>query len=220
MTGKPNLTEEDPEPQRAAAGHRDSIADGLVGIVRLHDVPTAEHLDAVGTLTFHLCSELRFDADFTERVVLAARLHDVGKERIPVDILRKPDSLTASEWASMAQHADHSATILGGFSQLADLAPIVRAHHERIDGAGYPDHLVGTEIPLEARIIAVPDAFHAMTSIRPYTPVRSPVEAIAELQRCSGTQFEPEVVRAFVALIGRRFATVEPCLGLRLKQRG
>lgn len=181
-------------------------------MVRLHDVPTAEHLDAVGTLAYFLCTELHFDDSFTDRVVLAARLHDVGKERIAVDILRKPEALTPSEWRSMARHADHSATIVAGFSWLADLAPIVRAHHERIDGTGYPDRLVGSEIPLEARIIAVPDAFHAMTSIRPYTALRGPSDALAELQRCSGTQFEPEVVQAFVAMIERRFATVEPRL--------
>lgn len=220
MTGKRNLTEEYTEPQLHVAGERSSIVDGLVGMVRLHDVATAEHLDAVGVLTFHLCTELRFDDEFTDRVILAARLHDVGKERVSIDILRKPESLTPPEWLSMAQHADQGATIVAGFSQLADLAHIVRAHHERIDGTGYPDQLVGSEIPLEARIIAVPDAFHAMTSVRPYTAVRTPLEALTELQRCSGTQFEPEVVQAFIAMIGRRFAAVRSRFGRLVKPRG
>ncbi len=96
----------------------------------------------------------------------------------------------------------NGATIVAGFPQLEKYRAIVRSHHERVDGRGYPDGLLGSEIPYESRIIAVADAFHAMTVSRPYSRVRTPAQALAELMNCSGTQFEPEYVDAFVKMMG------------------
>jgi HD-GYP domain-containing protein (c-di-GMP phosphodiesterase class II) len=138
------------------------------------------------------------------RVTAAARLHDIGKTTIPMRVLDKPGALDEAEWSQIRRHPDHGATIVAGFPQLEKYRAIVRSHHERVDGRGYPDGLLGSEIPYESRIIAVADAFHAMTVSRPYSRVRTPAMALAELMNCSGTQFEPEYVDAFVKMMGYR----------------
>jgi len=180
------------------------VVDGLVQLVRLYDEPTGAHLDAVGALARKLAVHLGHDESTVERVELAARLHDVGKHSVPLHILHKPSSLTASEWEHMRRHPEYGATIARCFAPLEELVDIVRLHHERIDGRGYPEGRVGSEIPVEARIIAVVDAFHAMTVTRPYMQARSPRFALQEFLRCAGTQFEGEFVAAFIAMLGAR----------------
>ena len=135
-----------------------------------------------------------------EQLRIAAELHDIGKIAIPDVILAKPGALSADEWWFVRRHTVVGQRILGGSPELREVAGLVRSTHERWDGAGYGDGLVGPSIPLPARIIAVCDAYVAMTSDRPYRPAMSPPEALAELRRCSGTQFDPEVVRAFCRL--------------------
>jgi len=126
-----------------------------------------------------------------------ALLHDIGKIGVPDHILRKPGPLTDAEWATMHRHPDLGAKIIGNVPFLEDVAMIIRAHHERWDGEGYPEGLAGESIPLGARIFAVADSFDAMTSDRPYRRGRPLDEALAEVERCAGTQFDPAVVRAF-----------------------
>lgn len=181
-----------------------SIIDGLVQMVRMRDPLTASHLDAVGLLARRLAQALNLDSMTVARISSAARLHDIGKTTIALQILDKPSMLDESEWQQIRRHPDLGATIVAGFPQLEKYRAIVRSHHERVDGRGYPDGLIGAEIPFEARVIAVIDAFHAMTVSRPYSRVRTPALALAELMNCSGTQFEPEYVDAFVAMMGYR----------------
>jgi HD-GYP domain-containing protein (c-di-GMP phosphodiesterase class II) len=180
------------------------LVDGLVNLMRQRDPLTAAHLDAVGLLARRLAIGLDLEPVTVARVTIAARLHDIGKHSISLAILNKPDVLDAAEWAHIRRHPDLGSDIVAGFPQLEKYRGIVRSHHERVDGRGYPDGLVGNEIPFEARLIAVVDAFHAMTVSRPYSRVRTPALALAELMNCSGTQFEPEFVGAFIKVLGHR----------------
>ena len=130
-------------------------------------------------------------------VELGAMLHDVGKVSIPGEVIRKPGSLTEEEWALMRGHTIEGEKMLGQFGGLlGEVGSVVRSHHERFDGAGYPDGLRGEDIPIAARIISVCDAFHAMTSDRPYRDAMSVPAALDELRRESGAQFDPTVVAA------------------------
>jgi HD-GYP domain-containing protein (c-di-GMP phosphodiesterase class II) len=134
----------------------------------------------------------------------AAELHDVGKLAIPDAILDKPGPLDEHEWGFMRRHTIVGERIVASATSLRDVAPIVRASHERWDGGGYPDRIAGEAIPLGARIIAVCDAYDAMITTRPYRSGMIEEEALVELQRCSGSQFDPRVVAAFVRVVERR----------------
>ena len=129
-------------------------------------------------------------------------LHDIGKIGITDAILCKPDRLTAAEFEQMKTHTTRGDDILKAIPEMKDIRPIVRSHHERWDGNGYPDRLAGVAIPLLARVLAVADSFDAMTTRRPYNTnhVKTPDEAFAEVARCSGTQFDPDCARAFLAV--------------------
>ncbi len=158
--------------------------------LRLHVQSTADMACAVGRA-------VGFSAQELEELRLAARLHDIGKLAIPDAVLQKPGPLDVDEWAFIKEHTVIGERILSASPALQKVGQIVRATHERWDGAGYPDGVPGSEIPLAARIIAVCDAFSAMTSPRPYrAPVASDA-AVAELCRCAGTQFDPEIVAVF-----------------------
>jgi two-component system cell cycle response regulator len=131
----------------------------------------------------------------------AAELHDIGKLAIPEDLLHKPGPLDAEEWAFVRRHPLIGERIIAAAPALAAAAKLVRTTHERLDGTGYPNGLTGDQIPLGARIIAVCEAFTAMTSPRPYAPQLTVPEAVAELRRCAGSQFDPAVVDAFSELV-------------------
>jgi two-component system, cell cycle response regulator len=139
-------------------------------------------------------------------IALAARLHDIGKVAIPDAILNKPGTLTRREWALMRTHTEIGARIIGAAPSLVAVAALVRSHHERFDGGGYPDGLAGEDIPLGSCIIAVCDAFVAMMRQRPYIDAITVVEALSELKRCSGTQFHPSAVDAFLEAFHDKFA--------------
>jgi diguanylate cyclase (GGDEF)-like protein/putative nucleotidyltransferase with HDIG domain len=163
-----------------------------------------EHNHSVATLAERLAGRLGLAAEQIETIRQAADLHDVGKVAIPDEILSKPGPLTDDEWVFMRQHSVIGERILSAAPALAQVAALVRASHERHDGAGYPDGLAGKEIPIGARIIAACDTFAAMTADRPYRTACSHAEAIRELERCAGTQFEPEVVAPLVELLSGR----------------
>jgi HD-GYP domain-containing protein (c-di-GMP phosphodiesterase class II) len=146
-----------------------------------------------------VAERLGLPADRVQDVRSAAELHDVGKVAIPDDILEKPSALDDDEWQFMRRHTLIGARIVAAAPALDRVAPLVRSSHERWDGDGYPDGLVGDQIPLGARIVAVCDAFDAMVSDRPYSPGIPATAALHELRRCAGTQFDPAVVEAFVA---------------------
>ena len=131
-----------------------------------------------------------------------ACLHDIGKVKVPDEVLNKATQLTDSEWKEMMKHPDHGADMLSERNYLGGAADIVRAHHEHYDGDGYPRGLKGAEIPIGARIVAVVDAYDAITSVRPYQKAQAKREAINELKQGAGSQFDPDVVRAFIEVIG------------------
>jgi HD-GYP domain-containing protein (c-di-GMP phosphodiesterase class II) len=136
-----------------------------------------------------------------EVIASAGLLHDPGKVGMADDILFKDKKLDPSERASAERHAEIGAMLLNKFPLFAKGANLVRHHHEHYDGNGYPDHLKGEAIPIGARIIAIADAFQAMTAERPYRHAMGQEAAIAELQRCSGTQFDPNLVKTFIEIL-------------------
>jgi len=151
----------------------------------------------VGAYARHTAAALGLSPDRVERIHAAGVLHDLGKLGIADAILHKPGKLEDAEWKEIQRHPEIGARILE-HAGLADIAGWVRAHHERVDGGGYPKALAGGEIPLEARILAVADAYEAMIADRPYRAGIAPAEARAELIQCAGTQFDPAVVDAFL----------------------
>jgi two-component system, cell cycle response regulator len=162
------------------------------------DRALGQHATNVAELAQPVARRLGLADEELRRVRQVAELHDVGKFAIPDAILDKPGALTSDEWELVRRHPIVGQRIVAAAPALADIAELVRATHERFDGAG-PDGLAGEDIPLVARIVAVCDAFDAMTSTRPHRPALSVDEALAELRRCAGTQFDPAVVAAFLA---------------------
>jgi HD-GYP domain-containing protein (c-di-GMP phosphodiesterase class II) len=144
---------------------------------------------------------LGVDDDDLRTVELGALLHDIGKIAVPESILRKPGPLTHDEWEVMRRHPEAGERVLAPISSLRDVLPVVRGSHERWDGRGYPDGLEGDAIPLGARIVAVCDAYCAMTEQRPYRASLSPVEAASELRANAASQFDPDCVDAFLRVI-------------------
>ena len=159
------------------------------------------HSDEVAVLAEDAARLLGMSEQDVLEVRCAAELHDIGKLAIPEAILTKPARLTEAEWALMRRHTIIGEEILVGTPALRGVARLVRSSHERWDGRGYPDRLGGAEIPLGARIICACDAFDAMTSVRPYNEPLSRRAAIAELERCAGSQFDPAVVEVLVELV-------------------
>jgi two-component system cell cycle response regulator len=160
-----------------------------------------DHSDGVAALAAAVARRLGLSDDEIARIRLAADLHDVGKLAIPDAILCKPGPLDEDELDVMRNHTVIGERILSACPALSDAGPLVRASHERWDGRGYPDGLAGRDIPLGARILAVADAFDAIVTERCYSPSQTVAEALDELRRCAGTQFDPAVVREFVALV-------------------
>ncbi len=177
----------------------------LTAAASAHDGGTHDHAHRLVQIAEETARVLGRSEDEVHLIRLAALLHDIGKIGIPDAILHKPGPLNDDEWAIMRSHPEIGRTILeqtGGILRL--LSNIVIAHHERWDGAGYPAQLRGDNIPLGARILSVVDAYDAMTSRRPYREPRSVKEAKAELQRCAGSQFDPEVVSAFLLVLEQK----------------
>jgi two-component system cell cycle response regulator len=165
----------------------------------------AAHMERTARLAKALVQDLDLGEPLARVIVLTARLHDIGKLGIPPWILEKPDPLTDYELGVMREHSVIGQQMLERRPELLPLASLVRATHERWDGTGYPDGLSGGAIPLPSRIVAVCDAFDAMTRPRVYSCSMSIDSALHELERCSGTQFDPGVVSAFSGLFKSRF---------------
>lgn len=159
-----------------------------------------EHSENVGMLSGRIGAAMKLDDATLKELVVAGKLHDVGKIAIGAEILDKNASLNESEWLTVKRHPETGYFILNSVSDYASLALIALAHQERFDGKGYPKGLSGGNIPLHARIIAVADAYDAMTAGRPYRPPLSSAEALREIRAASGTQFDPHVVEAFLGL--------------------
>jgi putative nucleotidyltransferase with HDIG domain len=148
------------------------------------------------------------DAETADFIALCALLHDIGKVSTPDSVLLKPGPLSSDEWDVMRDHAAAGARVLNQIPSLQRCAIVVRAHHERFDGSGYPDGLIGTTIPFEARVVAVADAFHAMISERPYRQPIAPRQALEILREGRGSQWDPAVVDAMLGMFSRRTTIV------------
>jgi diguanylate cyclase (GGDEF)-like protein len=175
----------------------------LAETLDLRDPSTARHARTVGQLAQATAAALRLSEARIERIQAAGVLHDLGKLGIADAILHKPGPLDEDEWREMRAHPEVGARILE-HAGMRDIAAWVRAHHERVDGAGYPHGLRGRAIPLEARILAVADSYEAMIADRPYRAGMPPEQAREELLRCAGTQFDPNVVSAFLRALEAR----------------
>jgi diguanylate cyclase (GGDEF)-like protein len=184
------------EPEAVGVARALALVSGLRGgALDVHAKHVAELAEQVAT-------KLGLSDALVLRCRLGGWLHDVGKAGIPEHILAKPGPLDDGEWAVMQTHPVIGEQIVRGVAALREAATAVRHHHERYDGGGYPDRLAGTAIPIEARIVAAADAYAAMTTVRPDSPARTPFEAVVELRRCSGSQLDPDVVRALLGVVG------------------
>lgn len=189
------------------AGSRPPAAesiDVLLKVLDERDIELRDHLHDVARLAELTALELGLDPIEVSTVKAAAELHDIGKSAIPDTVLNKPGPLDPDEWEYIRRHTLIGERIVLAAPSLAPSAGLIRSSHERVDGGGYPDGLRGKKIPLGSRIIAVCDAFDVMTSTRPYKAAVSESEALDELRRCSGSQFDPAVVQAFTKEMARR----------------
>jgi putative nucleotidyltransferase with HDIG domain len=157
---------------------------------------SAGHSRRVATYAAGTAKKMGLSPERVATVRRAAQLHDIGKVETPVEIVNKPGPLSAEEYAVVRSHADLGGWIVAGLGN-SELAAIVRHHHERLDGGGYPDGLAGEEIPLGARIVAVADTFDALASTRPYRPAKGVREALDLLDAEAGGQLDPQAVEAF-----------------------
>ncbi len=173
----------------------------LLKVLNEHTPGVVEDLNKVARLATATAEALGMPEEEVERVELAGRLHNVGNVAIPDAILNKPGALFNEEYAIMCTHSEIGARIVASAPSLAHVAPLVRSHHERWDGRGYPDGLRGENIPLGARIIAVCAAFVAMMRQRPFSDAITVEEAIGEVRKNAGSQFDPRVADSFCQLI-------------------
>jgi len=186
------------------------IAEALAVAVGVREGAPAEHPSFVASLAARMARSLHLDSSTALRCELGGWLHDIGKLSVPERVLLKPMMLDGEEWAIMREHPELGEQIVGRIPALHPAGSAIRHHHEHFDGGGYPDGLAGFAIPIEARIVAVADTFSAMTQVRPYASPRSAEDALAELRRCSGTQFDPAVVAALEVVLAAEDADALP----------
>jgi diguanylate cyclase (GGDEF)-like protein len=193
------------QPTRRGSAH-----ELLLRTLDERDAGLRRHVAGVAVLAFAVGQRLGLTGSDLDELRLAAELHDVGKLAIPDAVLQKPEPLDDDEWEFMRQHTLIGQRILSGSASLKSVGRIVRSTHENWDGSGYPDGLAGGLIPFPARIITACDAYTTMTADRPYRAARTPQKAAAELLRCSGTQFEPRIVDALLAVVAAGLAPAAP----------
>ncbi len=172
----------------------------MITALEARDAYTRGHSDRVADYTAMIGRAMGITGESFNNLVDGARLHDLGKIGIRETVLHKTSALTNEEYAHIKTHPSIGADIIGKMEAYRHLVSMVRHHHERFDGMGYPDGLVGKSIPLQARIISVADAFDAMTSERPYRRTRTPNEALKEIREVAGTQLDPMVVKTFLSI--------------------
>ncbi len=176
----------------------EEVVRAFVRALDAKDHYTSRHSEKVAEYAEGIARQMNLPREVQERLRWAALLHDVGKLGVPTHILNKPGKLDPHEWEIIKRHPVESERIFAGVAQFRPLLKAIRHHHERVDGRGYPDGLTGEELCLEARILAVADAFDAMTSQRAYRAPMSEEEALAQLKAGAGAQFDPEIVAAMV----------------------
>jgi len=183
--------------------HHVATIRGLARAIDAKDPYTAGHTERVARYCVTLAVEMGLDEPTVGEIEHGAILHDIGKIGVPDAVLTKPSALAPEEWAQMRRHPEIACEILAGLDLSQIAMDVIRSHHENVDGTGYPDGLAGSALSLPARIARVADAFDAMTSDRPYRAGMAPHDAVAELERCAGTQFSPDVVRVMKLLVWR-----------------
>ena len=177
--------------------HLDSVK-LLAEVIDAKDPYTRGHSDRVRRLSMRIAMMLGFDEKRLENLVFGALLHDIGKIGIRDEVLQKQGPLSPKEYQYIKQHPLIGVKIMEGIDFFKDKIPMIRNHHEHFDGSGYPDGLIGESIPLEARIIAVPDAFDALTSLRPHHRAMPIEDALLEMEKWKGKQFDPQVLKIFL----------------------
>lgn len=182
---------------------RSSMIDTIINTLHQKNPREEMHSHRVSSISEQIAKELGFSSYELKKVKMAGLLHDIGKISIDEAILNKPGRLNKSEWEAITKHPEHGFKILSSSVDTLELAKVVLAHHERWDGGGYPKGIMRDEIPIMARIIAVADTYDAITSKRSYKEAISEEEAIKEIERCSGSQFDPIVVDAFINSLDR-----------------
>jgi putative nucleotidyltransferase with HDIG domain len=170
----------------------------LAEAIDAKDTYTRGHSDRVRRMSLQIAVSLEFTEERTEVLEYGALLHDIGKIGIEDEILRKPGPLSPEEFQTIQQHPLVGVKIVEGIEFFKDKIPMIRSHHEHFDGKGYPDGLAGEAIPLEARIIAVPDAFDAMASLRPHRRAMSLEDVLLEMEKYKGKQFDPNILEIFL----------------------
>jgi putative nucleotidyltransferase with HDIG domain len=177
----------------------------LIAVINAKDKYTFKHVERVVSFCLLMADKLKIEEHIKKIFIYAAYMHDIGKINIPQDILIKSTPLTAEEWEILKSHPVNGVEIIKNVSVLKEVVPIILQHHERYDGTGYPNNLKGDEISYLARVLTVIDSFDAMTSNRPYQGKKSFSEAFDELERCSGTQFDPAITKSFIETIKENF---------------
>lgn len=175
-----------------------TVVNSAVTAIEARDEYTGGHSARVAEYSYRVARALKLDDAQAQLVYTAAALHDIGKIGVRDSVLAKPGPLEPAEWEHIRRHPVLGEKILSPIKLLAPVLPVVRHHHERYDGRGYPDGLAGEAIPLFARIVSIADAFEAMTSHRPYRPALPVTAALAELEANGGSQFDPELVKVFL----------------------
>ncbi|MFA4842391.1 MAG: HD-GYP domain-containing protein [Candidatus Omnitrophota bacterium] len=177
------------------------VAKSLVHIIEARDHYTKGHSEKVAAYAVKIARKMGFSEDGIELLEETAFLHDIGKLGIDEDILDKKEKLTDEEWEAIRRHPIIGEDMLRPITLRPELLTLVRTHHERYDGKGYPDKLTGDNISVFAAILSVADAYDAMTTEKPYRHAMTKEEAIEELKRCSGSQFNPKIVDIFLSII-------------------
>lgn len=188
----------------------ETTVEALITAIEAKDRYTKDHAGRVARLTEMVAREYGMRGEELRMIRLAGLMHDVGKIGVPTALLVKPGKLTAEEYDAMKDHPAVGHALVQEIDVLRSAVAGVRHHHERMDGAGYPDGLIGDQIPLPARLIMVCDAFDSMTSTRSYRPAKSTEEALAELHRCAGTQFDPAAINALDKALSKHGWRAEP----------
>jgi len=179
---------------------KNRVVAGLLNALSAKSDETEEHASRMAVLAYQLGSKLGLSELDINRLSLLATLHDIGKISVPEEVLNKPGGLTDAEWEKIKEHPERGYRIASATEEFSAVAIEILAHHERWDGKGYPNALKGEEIPYLARIISIVDAFDVMTNNRPYKKAISKSEAIQEIKRCAGTQFDPELANEFIEI--------------------